>query len=1188
MKSSGSSFFKALFSSKRRNIICICVVVAVAVVVSAIGVNSLRNGNAVLGTATPGTAKGDHSSSSGSPPDSQNQDSTDSDSPSTDSSGTEETPVPQPGVEQTGLTGQSGSQKTKPGNTTPANPGSTTPATPNNPGSSQPGGGSDQPTPDPYHLVWQDNFNGSSLNTNDWNYEYHQPGWVNNELQQYVDSPENFYVRNGELVIRAVKTVDADGKVHYTSGRVNTKDKHDFKYGKFEIRAKVPSGKGFLPAAWMMPTDENLYGQWPKCGETDIMEVLGNQTNKVFGTLHFGEPHTQSQGSYSLSSGDFSSQYHVFSCEWDPNEIRFYVDGNLYHKVNDWFSQRAGFDEVTYPAPFDQPFYLILNLAVGGDWPGNPDSTTNFGDNAALHVDYVKIYQKDSYDENVTKPVNTVTLRDPDSTGNYINNGDFAAAENLNDDVNWKFLLAGSGSGTADISGHSMNITTANAGDLEYSVQLIQGNLPMTQGYKYRLSFDAYADADRTMITDISAPDKGWKRYLSDTSVALTTTKKSYQYDFGITDESDANGRVEFNLGNQGSTAAVHITNVRLEKIGDVTIPQKVKSVLPDGNYIYNSGFDEGDNRLGYWSIDNRCAGAKVGVTNTDNVRELEAVVPSSVTGLDQVVVKQASVAISGGKRYSLSFDAYADGNRSIQTTIAGQTFDSTLTTAKKTYSYSLTTPAGLSGAELDFLLGTPGTIHIDNVRVQEDAMLINGDFSNGLTGYEVYAYTPGDVSYGVDSLHENSAFCMDIKNTGDADWKIQLKQNNVTLEQGKWYKITLDAKSTLNRKIMYALQRDGTNDNDWTPYSGSQLIDLTSGYQTFSTTFQMKNTTDKATILSISMGAVGGTQITQEHTVTIDNLKLEEVSPPVVGNMIQNGDFAQQDQHWTNAITSPGAASADFSQGKAVYTVTNPGSADWNVQLKQGGLNLEKGSTYQLRFKANSTAARTIKAAMLSSTYAWYGGQDINLAANTDQDVLVEFTMNADTDPNTTLVISMGLIAGQSTPLSTITLSNFSLVKVQQGTPSGTDLIQNGDFAQQDQHWTNAVTSPGAASADFSQGKAVYTVTNPGTADWNVQLKQDGLTLEKGCSYTVKFKITSDVSRTVKYALLDPNAGYAWYGGDDVSLNAGVEQQVEKTITIGNDTSSTIEFVVSMGKIDAVDTPASTIQISDISIVKQ
>lgn len=101
-------------------------------------------------------------------------------------------------------------------------------------------------------------------------------------------------------------------------GRINTQKKQDYKYGMFEAKIKVPEGKGFLPAFWMMPTDENLYGQWPKCGEIDIMEVLGDKTDTAHGTLHFGEPHTQDQGTYVLEEGDFSDEYHVFSCEWEP------------------------------------------------------------------------------------------------------------------------------------------------------------------------------------------------------------------------------------------------------------------------------------------------------------------------------------------------------------------------------------------------------------------------------------------------------------------------------------------------------------------------------------------------------------------------------------------------------------------------------------------------------------------------------------------------------------------------------------------------------------------------------------------------------------------------------------------------------------------------------------------------------
>lgn len=250
------------------------------------------------------------------------------------------------------------------------------------------------PTPDPvpagYQLMWQDEFNGTTLNTDDWTYELHDKGWVNNELQSYVQSDQNVYVKDGQLVIQAIKSVDSEGNASYTSGRINTQSKHDYTYGRFEARAKVPSGKGFLPAFWMMPTDESLYGQWPKCGELDIMEVLGDNTNTTHGTLHFGEPHTQKQGSYTLPSGDFSNEYHTYACEWDPGEIRFYVDGYMYYKTSDWFTKREGFGETAYPAPYDQPFYMILNLAVGGTWPGNPDENTAFGDNAQICVDYVR------------------------------------------------------------------------------------------------------------------------------------------------------------------------------------------------------------------------------------------------------------------------------------------------------------------------------------------------------------------------------------------------------------------------------------------------------------------------------------------------------------------------------------------------------------------------------------------------------------------------------------------------------------------------------------------------------------------------------------------------------------------------------------------------------------------------------
>ncbi len=723
-----------------------------------------------------------------------------------------------------------------------------------------------------YKLIWEDHFEGDTLDLNSWNYEYHEPGWVNNELQSYVDSPENIYVKDGELIIQAIKHTEGT-EVSYTSGRINTKDKHDYKYGRFEARAKVPNGKGFLPAFWMMPTNENLYGQWPKCGEIDIMEVLGDATSETHGTLHFGEPHTFSQGSYILEAGDFSSEYHVFACEWEPGEIRFYVDGELYHTENDWFTKKSGFGTVTYPAPYDQPFYLILNLAVGGNWPGNPGENDVFGENARLLVDYVKVYQKESYDENVEKPVEVLTFGNPDESGNYVLNGNLEQDENLPNGKNWQFLQAGTGVGTAETADGFLHIQTENEGDLEYSIQLVQPGMPMIQGSTYRLSFDAYASGERKMITNITAPDKGYIRYLADTSVDLSTQVQSYSYEFTMSDTSDVNGRVEFNMGNQGSKEDIYISNVRLEIIGTEDSENKEKTILPDGNHVYNGEFQEGVDRMESWTITKQKDEDSVLVTNENNQRELK------IQNSEPVLVEQKALGLSANKQYILTFSTYADTEKDLIVKVAGLEFMYQATTTQNSITIPFHTEKEISEKDLKFLFEENGTYYLDDVRIIEDSLLLNGDFSSGITGYDLYAYTSSDVSYVIDELNEDKAICIDVKNTGDADWKIQLKQNNIKLKQGATYRITFDAKATMNRKIMFALQKDGSVDNDWTAYSGSQIVDLNSQYQTFRHEFEMTYETDLKTIWTISMGAVDGTQIDKAHTVIIDNIVLEEVS---------------------------------------------------------------------------------------------------------------------------------------------------------------------------------------------------------------------------------------------------------------------------------------------------------------------
>ena len=420
------------------------------------------------------------------------------------------------------------------------------------------------PDIDGYKLLWSDEFDGKTMDQKKWNYEPHEPGWTNNELQEYTTSTDNVFVRDGKLVLKAIKTTK-DGKDYYTSGKVTGQNKTDFQYGKVVVSAKVPEGQGLWPAIWMMPKDESFYGQWPKCGEIDIMESLGNDTTTSYSTIHYGEPHAEQQGTIVKEGAEsFSAKFHEYSVEWEPGEMRFYTDGELVLTVNDWFTAVQGEDDKPYPAPFNQPFFVQMNLAVGGDWPGNPDETTDFS-KAEFEIDYVRVYQKPSYDTNVKKPEKQ--FGKADSTGNFIRNGDFKKAEKLDDDVDWKFLLFNGGVGAAEIKNGEIIITSSNCGTEEYSVQLVQPDLPMIKGHKYKVTFDIKADEARKCIVCVSAPNAGWIRYLPDTSIDVPTDWKTYTFEFEMKDKDDNNGRLEFNMGKHGDTATIHITKVRVEEV---------------------------------------------------------------------------------------------------------------------------------------------------------------------------------------------------------------------------------------------------------------------------------------------------------------------------------------------------------------------------------------------------------------------------------------------------------------------------------------------------------------------------------------------------------------------------------------------------------------------------------------------
>ena len=245
-----------------------------------------------------------------------------------------------------------------------------------------------------WKLVWSDEFNGadgSQVDSAKWVMETGGNGWGNDELEYYTARPQNSLEQGGNLVIKAVqeKFTGPDGVTRdYTSARLKTQGKFTQKYGRFEARIKIPRGQGIWPAFWMLGDDIQKKG-WPKCGEIDIMENIGKEPSTVHGTIH-GPGYSGAGGPsapYALADPQrFADDFHLYAVEWEKKAIRFYVDDHIYAtrtpadlpKGTKWI--------------FDHPFFIILNVAVGGGWPGNPDTTTVFPQ--PMLVDYVRVYKR--------------------------------------------------------------------------------------------------------------------------------------------------------------------------------------------------------------------------------------------------------------------------------------------------------------------------------------------------------------------------------------------------------------------------------------------------------------------------------------------------------------------------------------------------------------------------------------------------------------------------------------------------------------------------------------------------------------------------------------------------------------------------------------------------------------------------
>ena len=294
--------------------------------------------------------------------------------------------------------------------------------------------------PDGYSLVWSDEFNNSSINMDNWQYEtgdgtdYGLPaGWGNDELQIYTDNPDNSGIETNQdlsaLYIRALSD-DAGG---YTSAKLTTKNLFSMRFGRLDIKAKMPEGQGIWPAIWMLGDNIDQI-DWPGCGEIDIVEVLGNEPNQMYSTLHYtnkDNKHGEIQQSYELSDETFNSAYHVFSIDWTPDSLTFSVDETKIQRV-------AIKDDMK---EFLRSFYLVLNVAVGGYWPGSPDNTTTFPQ--TLYIDYVRVFEKNEF----TAPAAPTLDIEEESLGQNIKPSlaQYAIKDSFNDLGNASIVAYGGG-----------------------------------------------------------------------------------------------------------------------------------------------------------------------------------------------------------------------------------------------------------------------------------------------------------------------------------------------------------------------------------------------------------------------------------------------------------------------------------------------------------------------------------------------------------------------------------------------------------------------------------------------------------------------------------------------------------------------------------------------------------------------
>src|SRR3989339_182554 len=674
--------------------------------------------------------------------------------------------------------------------------------------------------------VWSDEFNGPTIDHSIWDFEI---GPTNDNVHYCTDRLNNAKIVDGKLQIIALK--ESYQGFNYTSALLMTKNSMNWKYGRIEARIKLPGTPGFVPAFWLLPSD-GRYGWWPQSGETDIMEHPSNEVTSIYGTVH-----TQAYNSFTGSGPrgdlihipDAETQFHIYAVEWTSEQIDFYVDNQKYFTFN---NDHGASD--TWP--FNQPFYIILNLAVGGGWVGNPTSASVFP--AVMEIDYVRVYQNlndaaingadfTTYNSQ-SIPYSVPNISGAGYSWNVPGDAQIIAGSNTNKiDVDWGIfggdvvaeMTDGSGyykyqypvkvsynylknagfekgvrywnkaigyPAAADFSltpndvhegSFSLYVDVKTAGSNPWDVQLSQRNLMLNAGKQYRASFWAKSPATNSTLNAAIINSTNYTLY-ANKSIILTNTWTQYELNFA----APSNASASFNIDMGGHTGNFYFDNFVF------TTPE-----LTNLNQIVNADFTDGSTPWVFTTYSPAQANGSV------QNGEYAISISNGGTYPWDINLGQIGFSIEMGKQYTVSFDAYATSPRQISAlvgknsspwTVYSENQIFSLTTTKQTYTYSffMSDPTD-NQARLGFDIGTSLTdVFFDNVML-----------SFGETATLTVSPSNQPVTYEADSTKFTITSNTSWSVGDDATW---LTVSPITGSNNDTLKVTFEENTTSSERV--------------------------------------------------------------------------------------------------------------------------------------------------------------------------------------------------------------------------------------------------------------------------------------------------------------------------------------------------------------------------------------------------